>query len=79
MEKDERIGAGKNSFVARRNSLIVHPDLIKAGSLANELEEKSNWEPVQGIVWLGYTIDIHNNTIAATDRRICKVNSCLDE
>ena len=77
MEKYEGIGAGKNSFVARRNSLIVHSDLIKAGSLANE--EKSNWEPVQGIVWLGYTIDIHNNTIAATDRRICKLNSCLDK
>ena len=34
---------------------------------------------VQAIVWLGYTIDTHNNTIAATERRICKLNICLDK
>ena len=74
---DDGIGAGKNILVAKRNILIVHSDLIKAGFLVNE--EKSNWEPVQVIVWLDYTIDTHNNTIAASERRICKLNSCLDE
>ena len=60
---DDGIGAGKNIFVAKRNSLIVHSDLIMAGFLVNE--ENSNWEPVQVIVWLGCTIDTHNNTITA--------------
>ena len=31
------------------------------------------------MVWLGGTIDTHNNTIAVTERRIFKLNSCLDE
>ena len=71
------IRAGKNILVVKRNSLIVHADLIKAGFLVNE--KKSNWEPVQEIVWLGYTIGTHNNTIAVTERQVCKLNSCLDE
>ena len=74
---DDGIGAGKNIVVAKRNSLIVHSDLIKAGFLVTG--EKSNWEPVQVIVWLSYTIDTYNNPIAAPEWRICKLNSCLDE
>ena len=45
------------------------------------MRKKPNWEPVhdQAIVCFGYTIDIHNNTTAATERLICKLHSCLDE
>ena len=58
---DDSIGAGKNSLVVKCKSLIVHSDLIKPGFFVNK--DRSNWVPTQVIIWLGYAMDTHSNTI----------------
>ena len=74
---DDGLGAGKNFYMAKRHSLIVHSDLLKCGFIVNE--PKSCWEPRQDITWLGYIINTKTNTISATDKRICKLKRSTDE
>ena len=53
---DDGLGGGVNTNKAKINSLIVRADLPRYGFLINE--EKSLWEPVQVITWLGTLFDI---------------------
>ena len=48
-------GGGVNTNKAKINTLIVRADLTRYGFLINE--EKSLWEPVQVITWLGTVFD----------------------
>ena len=48
---DDGLGGGSNSIKAKINSLTVRADLTRYGFVINE--EKSLWEPVQVITWLG--------------------------
>ena len=52
---DDGLGAGKSNCQAKIWSLVAHSDLLKCGFCINE--SKRQWEPIQGIVWLGYVID----------------------
>ena len=57
------------------NSLVVHSDLSKSGFVPNE--EKSLWQPVQIIIWLGVILNTLDGTIKATDERIQKLTAGL--
>ena len=52
---DDGLGGGVNTNKAIINSLIVRADLTRCGFLINE--EKSLWEPLQVITWLGTVFD----------------------
>lgn len=59
--------------------MTVHSDLLRLGFVINE--EKSIWEPVQVITWLGTVLDTNRGFISVTGERISKlkanVNSLL--
>ena len=70
---DDGLGGGTDFVSAKANSLVVHSDLLKSGFVPNE--EKSLWEPLQVITWLGVILDTIDGTIKATDERIEKLNA----
>lgn len=75
---DDGLGAALNYIKAKISSLSVHADLLKSGFVPNE--EKSLWEPIQVITWLGTVIDTSKCLISATPRRIQSLSedlSCL--
>ena len=74
---DDGLGGGTDFVSAKVNSLVVHSDLLKSGFVPNE--EKSLWEPVQVISWLGVILVTIDGTIKATDERIEKLNAGLVE
>lgn len=74
---DDGLGGGTDFVSAKVNSLVVHSDLLKSGFVPNE--EKSLWEPLQVITWLGVILDTIDGTIQATDERIEKLNAGLVE
>ena len=71
------LGGGTDFVSAKVNSLVVHSDLLKSGFVPNE--EKSLWEPLLVITWLGVILDTIDGTIQATDERIEKLNAGLVE
>ena len=73
---DDGLGGGDNTNKAKINSLIVRADLTKYGFLINE--EKSLWEPVQVITWLGTVFDTCQGFISVTERRISKLKSSVN-
>ena len=68
---NDGLGAGKSKCQAKIWSLVVHSDLLKCAFCINE--SKSQWEPFQGIVWLGYVIDTIAQSIQVTEKRINKL------
>ena len=73
---DDGLGGGSNSFKAKINSLTVRGYLTRYGFVINE--EKSLWEPVQVITWLGTVFDTYQGFISVTDRRVSKLKSSID-
>lgn len=55
--------------------MAVHSDLLKSGFVPNQ--EKSVWEPVQVITWLGDVLNTIDGFVQATDERIVKLTSDL--
>ena len=53
---------GSSAIKAKINSLTVRADLTRYGFLINE--EKSLWEPVQVITWLGTVFDTFQGVIS---------------
>ncbi|CAH3114955.1 unnamed protein product [Pocillopora meandrina] len=74
---DDGLGGGTDFVSAKVNSLVVHSDLLKSGFVPNE--EKSLWEPLLVITWLGVILDTIDGTIQETDERIEKLNAGLVE
>ena len=74
---DDGLGKGSSLIQAKINSLKTRSLLLKLGFLPNE--EKSVWEPVPSIIWLGYVIDTFEGLIKATPSRIEKFLSVLAE
>ena len=72
---DDGLGEGANHISAKLNSLIVHSDLLKSGFVPNE--DKSLWEPVQIITWLGVILNTIDGSVKATDYRIVKLTTDL--
>ena len=56
--------------------MTVHADLLKFGFGTNE--EKSIWEPVQIITWLGTVLDTNEGFISVTEERISKFKVNVD-
>ena len=54
--------------VCKTLSSTIKEDLRRVGFVVNA--EKSIWEPVQSIVWLGLCWDSLNGTICITERRL---------
>ena len=54
----------------------VRRDLNSAGFVVNE--EKSVWEPTQGLDWLGITWNSLLGTLKIVDRRITKITNTID-
>ena len=74
---DDGVGAGSSLEVAKINSSLVRSDLSQCGFEINH--EKSNWEPMNKFSWIGYNIDTHTGFIFASDARIEKLCSDLNE
>ncbi|XP_067041129.1 uncharacterized protein [Acropora muricata] len=72
---DDGLGGGVSIPKAKINSLIVHADLTRYGFLINE--DKSLWEPVQNITWLGTVFDTDRGFISVTESRISKLKSSI--
>ena len=60
------LGGGINSIKAKINSLTVRADLTRYGFVINE--EKSIWEPVQVVTWLGAVFDTYQGFTSVTER-----------
>ena len=73
---DDGLGGGANRIQAKINSLTVNADLLKFGFVVNE--NKSLWEPLQNIIWLGTLLDTNQGFISVTEYRITKLKSCID-
>ncbi|KAJ7371341.1 hypothetical protein OS493_026441 [Desmophyllum pertusum] len=73
---DDGLGGGANKIQAKINSLTVNADLLKFGFVVNE--EKSLWEPVQVITWLGVVLDTNQGFISVTEQRISKLKVGID-
>ena len=56
--------------------MIVRADLTRYGFLINE--EKSLWEPVQVITWLGTVFDTCQGFISVNERRISKLKNSIN-
>lgn len=72
---DDGLGGGADHISAKLNSLIVHSGLLKSGFVPNE--DKSLWEPVQIITWLGVILNTIDGSVKATDDRIAKLTTDL--
>ena len=72
---NDGLGGGADHISAKLNSLIVHSDLLKSGFVPNE--DKSLWEPVQIITWLGVILNTIDGSVKATDDRIVKLTTEL--
>ena len=72
---DDGLGGGAGLVQAKINSLTVHADLLKSGFVPNK--DKSLWEPVQIISWLGVHLNTFDGTIRATEERIAKLSQDL--
>ena len=73
---DDGSGGGVSKTIAKINSLTVHADLLKFCFVINE--EKSIWEPVQIITWLGTVLDTNQGSISVTEQRISKLKANID-
>lgn len=74
---DDGLGMAKDEFECKNSSLLVKNSLIEAGFLINE--EKSIFEPVQFLEWLGLIWNSSEFTITVPDRRINDTISLLTE
>ena len=73
---DDGLGGGTNRIQAKINSLTVNADLLDFGFVINE--DKSLWEPVLNITWLGTVLDINQGLISVTEHRITKLKGSID-
>ena len=72
---DDGLGGGIDNVSAKIHSLTVHSDLLKSGFVPNQ--DKSVWEPVQVISWLGVVLNTIDGSVQATNERIVKLTCDL--
>ena len=73
---DDGIGGNLSRKSAKNISVQVRKDLASAGFTCND--EKSNWEPVQNLVFLGTVLDFESGLISIPEERILKPKSSID-
>ena len=76
MYLDDGIGGNLSRENAKRISVQVRKDLVSAGFTCND--EKSNWEPVQNLVFFGTALDFETGLISIPEERILKLKSPID-
>ena len=69
---DDGAGTAKTEIKAKQDSKAVLDTLEKAGLMVNF--EKSVWDPVQKLTWLGITVDTITGIYSITEKRI---NKCI--
>ena len=69
------LGVGIDQVSVKLHSLTVHSDLLKSGLVPNH--EKSLWELVQIITWLGVVLNTIDGSVKTTDERMAKLTSGL--
>ena len=62
---------------AIRVSSETKPDLISSGFVPNV--QKSIWDPVQKIEWLGFEIDLKDGLFTVPNRRIVSIIDGIDD
>uniref|UniRef100_A0A7M5XH70 Reverse transcriptase domain-containing protein n=1 Tax=Clytia hemisphaerica TaxID=252671 RepID=A0A7M5XH70_9CNID len=61
---------------AKENAVFVKGSLDKSGFIVNE--EKSQWEPLTKIQWLGIQVDFENKTYSISEKRIASLLKSLE-
>ncbi len=74
---DDGVGAADSLVECSKVSSFVRASLLKAGFIANS--EKSHWDPVQVIVWLGWEINTREYVIRVKEKRIKKLISGIEK
>lgn len=72
---DDGLGGGVSFIKAKINSLIVHADFTRYGFVIND--DKSLWEPIQNITWLGTVFDTNRGFISVAKSRISRLKSSI--
>ncbi|XP_062570673.1 uncharacterized protein LOC134232701 [Saccostrea cucullata] len=75
MYLDDGMGGASTLHEAELVSLEIQKDLDKLGFLV--AADKSHWEPVQELVWLGFVWNTINNKIMVTSPRVNKLKVCI--
>ena len=70
---DDGLRGGIDELSAKIHSLAVHSDLLRSGFVPNQ--EKSVWEPVKVITWLGVVLNTIDGSVRASEERIAKLTS----
>ncbi len=73
---DDGLGAAESLKACAKASSFVRLSLLKAGFVANS--EKSQWDPVQLMVWLGWEINTREFVIRVKEKRIEKLISGIE-
>ena len=68
---DDGLGAEKNKFTAILHSRIVHKDVLDSGFVPND--EKSIWDPVQELIFLGIGVNTRLNVLYIPEHKIDKI------
>ncbi len=74
---DDGLGIDSNYNQAIEHSVFVRETLRKAGFVSNE--EKSQWNPVRNLTWLGITLDLSENVLFIKNERIISILSMAEE
>ena len=72
---DDGMGGAATLHAAKYMSSEVKKDLENLGFLI--AADKSHWEPVQELVWLGFIWDMTSNNIMVTLPRVEKLKGCI--
>ena len=72
---DDGIVAGKGLEEAKQFSGIVRDTLERAGLVVSD--EKSVWEPVRVLQWLGFMIDLNRGIISVPREKIENIKSSI--
>ena len=73
---DDGIGVADSLGKGREISQFVRSSIEDSGFIVNE--EKSTWDPVQQLVWLGLVIRTHPFTLSITQKRMDKLFARID-
>ena len=72
---DDGFGCAQGFLEAEVQSKIVRNSLIKAGWVIND--EKSQWEPIQKIVWIGVGVDFSKGILHISEKRVQSIQESL--
>ena len=73
---DDGAGTSKNFLEAKRQANFVKKSLSLSGFIVNE--EKSIWNPVQNMTWLGIQVDLQNKKFSIPEGRLQSFSRLLE-